>query len=325
MGAGETRPTWLAAVLDGVRRGSARANTLEWRPEAAGEEMEPRRAADLRAPAVHRGRKEVAVVVPLSARPGLSADEETSLRHLEHVLGGYDRFLLAPPGVPAERPGYHVCRAPARYFGSMQSHARLLLSPAFYDAFAGYRFVLIYHLDALVLADRLLEWCASGVDYIGAPWLRCAEHPALEHPRVGNGGFSLRRVDACLQVLRSRRLWTDPMAQFRARAAGQPLHVRAAYLARALVKHSHLANGARREMELSLRGMDWFGDDMFFSDSGRHYHPEFRVGTLEEGLRFAWDYDPWQCSQLCGGQLPFGAHAWYKRGNRAFWERHLLV
>lgn len=282
-------------------------------------------APSRRAPWLRRGGKNVAIVVPLSSRPGLSADEETSLRHLEHFLGGYDRFLLAPPGLPAERPGYRVQRFPARFFGSMQSHARLLLSPRFYETFADYRFVLIYHLDALVFSDQLLEWCEAGVDYVGAPWIRCAEHPWLDNPRVGNGGFSLRRVDACLRVLRSRRLWTDPAAQYVQRSAGQPAHARALLYAKSLLKRSHRVNGARHEIELSLGGMDWFGDDMFFSDSGTHYHPGFRVASLQQGLRFAWDYDPWECSRMCGGQLPFGAHAWYKRGNRAFWEPHLLA
>jgi hypothetical protein len=39
--------------------------------------------------------REVAVVVPVY-RPGLNADERVSLRHLERVLGGYDRFLVVP-------------------------------------------------------------------------------------------------------------------------------------------------------------------------------------------------------------------------------------
>jgi hypothetical protein len=196
---------------------------------------------------VRAPRKLVAVVVPLSSRPGLTADEEISLRHLDHHLGRYDRWLIAPPGVPAERPGYRVRRFPARFFGSMQAHARLLLSPRFYEAFADYRYVLVHHTDALVLADRLEEWCAAGVDYVGAPWIRCTELPDLEDPRVGNGGFSLRNVRACLAVLRSRRLWVDPEAQWRARSAGAPAAARLLALPRRYLKRLHpsTARGAR--------------------------------------------------------------------------------
>jgi hypothetical protein len=269
-------------------------------------------------------RKEVAVAVFLSSVPGLTPDEEISLRHADHFLGAYDRWLIAPPGLPAERPGYRVRRFPARFFGSMQSHARLLLSTRFYEAFADYRYVLVHHTDALVLADRLGEWCEAGVDYVGAPWIRCAEMPHLEDPRVGNGGLSLRDVRACLAVLRSRRLWVDPAAQWRERYAESSAAARVLGLPRRWLKGVHLFNGARREIELSLTGMPWFGDDMFFSDSGRHYHPEFRVASLEQGLRFAWDYDPAQCSRMAGGVLPFGAHAWFKRGNREFWAPYLL-
>jgi hypothetical protein len=270
-------------------------------------------------------RKTVAVVVPLSTQPELTPEEEISLRHLDHHLAAYDRWLIAPPGLPAERAGYRVMRFPARFFGSMQAHARLLLSTRFYEAFSEYRYVLIHHTDALVLADRLGEWCEAGVDYVGAPWIRCADLPDLEDPRVGNGGFSLRDVRACLTVLRSRRLWADPEAHWRSRYGQAPAARRLLAFPRRYLKRLHPFNGARREIDLSLRGMPWFGDDMFFSDRGRHYHPEFRVASLEQGLRFAWDYDPPRCAEMTGGALPFGAHAWFKRGNRDFWAPHLMT
>ncbi len=68
-----------------------------------------------------------------------------------------------------------------------------MLSPTFYDAFQAYRYVLIYQLDALVFSDRLTEWCEMDWDYVGAPWLKCADSPWVGASRVGNGGFSQPR------------------------------------------------------------------------------------------------------------------------------------
>ena len=74
----------------------------------------------------------------------------------------------------------------------LAAHGALLLSRRFYEAFARYDFVLIYHLDALVFSDQLASWCAAGYDYIGAPWLVSPDTPHIFTEKVGNGGFSLR-------------------------------------------------------------------------------------------------------------------------------------
>src|SRR5262245_29762259 len=119
----------------------------------------------------------VAVVVPLSNRPELTPDEEISMRHLRHFLRKYDRFLVAPRDLPVNAPDFQVKRFDHSYFGSPAAYSRLTLSLAFYETFSDYRYILIHHLDSLVFSDQLLHWCATDVDYIGAPWLKCQELP----------------------------------------------------------------------------------------------------------------------------------------------------
>jgi hypothetical protein len=273
---------------------------------------------------IHPGRKDVAVVVPLSTSPELSPDEQISLRHLEVHLGAYDLFALAPKGTDVRLPGATTKYLPRRYFGSGLAHSRLLLTPEFYELFTGYRYILLYHLDALVFSDQLLEWCEAGVDYIGAPWVRCAEFPSLDNPRVGNGGFSLRSVDGALRVLRSRKLWKVPADYWRELHAYRPAPQRAVGRVKTLLKHLPVFNGVQHQIRVEMRS-GGINDDVFFSDMARHYDPSFRVATLAEGLRFAWEYDPWQCAEMAGGQMPFGAHAWFKRSNRPFWQPHLIL
>jgi hypothetical protein len=263
--------------------------------------------------------KTVAVVVSLSDREGLTSDEETSLRHLVHFLGKYDKYFVAPKGVKVPHPGFEVKRFPGRFFGSPAANGRLMLSATFYSAFRDYKYVLVHHLDALVLEDRLEEWCATGLDYIAPPWLKCDDSPWVDVPRVGNGGFSLRKVDSHLKVIHSRRFQEPPDQYWERFASGKPPRVRYANVWRKYLKRLRMFNGARWQMRRSGAN-----EDYFWSDQATHFYPEFKVASFQEGLRFAFEVAPRLCFELNGGRLPFGCHAW-PRYDRAFWEPYLLV
>ena len=140
--------------------------------------------------------KMVAIIVPLPNQRDLSNDERVSMRHLVHYLGSYDKYLIAPPGIHLNFEGFAVRRVSRKYFGSNRAHGRLLYLPKFWATFEDYKFVLMYHLDALVFRDELLQWCETGLDYVGAPFIPCAVNPWVKEPRVGNGGFALMKVEA---------------------------------------------------------------------------------------------------------------------------------
>jgi hypothetical protein len=101
---------------------------------------------------------------------------------------------------------------PAPCFATIQGYSRLLLSPAFYRAFAPHEFMLILQDDALLLRDDLDFWAGRPFDYVGAPWPAGVElfvnldrHAGAAGQRVraasGNGGLSLRRNRACIELL----------------------------------------------------------------------------------------------------------------------------
>lgn len=263
-------------------------------------------------------RKLVAVVVPGHDRDGLTDDERTSVRHLMHHLGRYDKYMVLPKGRSAPVPGFRVESFDGRYFGSAESNKRLLLSRHFYERFLDYRYILIYHLDALVFRDALREWCATGLDYIGAPWLRSYEHPERGFSRVGNGGFSLRRIDGLLRVFDSPRYTIHPDRYWERSHQWKPWYGRLANLPRKYLKRLHRFNGPRRDMKTFQRN-----EDHFWSRRAQRYHPGFRVASVDTGLRFAFERAPRYCFERNGRQLPFGCHAW-PRFDRAFWEPYLL-
>lgn len=268
-------------------------------------------------------RKTVAIMVPLSNRPGFTEDEQISLRHLRHFLGHYDKYAIAPPGLDVDLPDFTILRFDDHYFGSAQNHKRLLFSPVFYRAFSGYEFLLTYHLDALVFSDQLLTWCERGFDFIGPPWVKHPDAPyaGMTHieGRVGNGGFSLKRVSSFLKVLCSTRRAVEPRDHWRhVRAQAKSLRAQAKGALEYVLLHSSRYNNAQWEVARWRKN-----EELFWDRRAKHYYPDFRIATVEEALPFGFEAVPEYCFELNGHRLPFGCHAWPKY-NRAFWEPFLI-
>ena len=265
-----------------------------------------------------RATKRVAVLVPMTDRTELTRDEEVSMRHLLHFLNRYDKFMVVAEGLDISHPEFEIKRFPRRFFGSADAYKRLVLSRDFYESFADYEYILIYHLDALAFSDQLLEWCDAGFDYIGAPWLNSPDDPDQGFRDVGNGGFSLRRVSSCLRVMDSPRYRVHPDEYWQTRYGQQPLAVRVANMPRKYLKYLRRYNGAEWEMARYRNNCD-----VFWARRARHYDPEFRIAPVETALRFAFECAPAYCYERNGRQLPFGCHAW-ARYDRAFWTPFLL-
>lgn len=176
------------------------------------------------------GAVRVKVVVPLY-KPVLDADERLSLAHNAEVLCRYPHVLLVPAGMPTDGilpllpDGLDllVVEVGTHWLGrenGIAGYNRMMLSHEFYDLFADCEYILICQTDAWVFRDELALWCDEGYDYIGAPWVKrniysnplIACYLALRRrlferemrllrqslfDKVGNGGLSLRRVEAC--------------------------------------------------------------------------------------------------------------------------------
>ena len=114
---------------------------------------------------------------------------------------------------------------PDKHFSSIHSYSDLLLTESFYNLYHEYEYMLIYQTDAYVFEDRLEEWLHKGYDFVGAPWipsiywykkivgvlhqkickrLKCDIYNiphCFKYFAVGNGGFSLRKIDTMRQIM----------------------------------------------------------------------------------------------------------------------------
>ena len=159
-------------------------------------------------------KKEVAIAIPLSTRPGFTEAERQSLKHLEHYLGHHDKYFLAPENLEVDYDKIPVLRFDDRYFGSLDAHNRFSLSKDFYNRFGDYKYVMMHHLDCLVFKNNLSEWCSMGYDFIGTPWIKGPDLPWLEEEGVGNGGLSLRKVETFQKLLNSDVRWEGLHSKF---------------------------------------------------------------------------------------------------------------
>jgi len=251
------------------------------------------------------GQKQVAIVVPVY-RNTVSALEEVALQQCQKVFGGYDRILVKPRSLDVTemvaRYGFtQSVSFTDDYFASIQGYNKLMLADEFYGRFLNYQYILIYQLDAFAFSDELPYWCSQGVDYVGAPWLRIHGYPdwlkavksriqMLYHARfdvqkngrpsdmqfinrVGNGGFSLRRVK----------------------------------------KFHELSIRLKPQMERYLASTDhYLNEDAFWSIEVNRKKRLLNIPGYKKASHFAFEHAPQKSLKLTQGKLPFGCHAWDK-------------
>lgn len=259
--------------------------------------------------------KQVCVVVPIY-KPRPSDHELISLTQLMRVLGHYPVFLVTPTSLDVDfyqklYPTLQIQTFSDSFFTNIQSYNRLMLSEAFYAAFSEFEFMLIHQLDAFVFRDELQYWCQQGYDYIGAPWLRDRDFQSqteevwfrlkqriatllnlkkddnitpreiISLNKVGNGGFSLRRIEAMRQALQKYQSRLAPYFQ-------QELHQ--------------------------------YNEDAFWGIEVNRYGSFLRIPDFRIALRFAVEFYPKRAVETYNqGQLPFGCHAWDIHGTD-FWR-----
>jgi len=187
------------------------------------------------------------------------------------------------------------------FFENIEGYNRLMLSPEFYKSFLQYEFILIHQLDAYVFRDELELWAGRGYDYIGAPWIREIDDSDIfktvktkfqifYHKRynvykngvpsakqfenqVGNGGFSLRRVNKFFTLSKQ---FSSKIAEYHARQEHQ------------------------------------FHEDAFWSIEVNREKKFLHIPSYKSALHFAFENSLERSFKLTNGNLPFGCHAWDK-------------
>lgn len=255
------------------------------------------------------------IVIPIHKKQP-SDDEMISLRQGAKVLNRHPFCIVCPEGLDIGRYGnvltmagvkWSVERFQPRFFDGIKGYNLLMLDKAFYQRFAEYKYMLIYQLDAWVFRDELEDWCNMGYDYIGAPWLEEDSDGRLHFAGVGNGGFSLRRVQHFIEVLSHK----GPV-----RTADQ-LNIPPTIKNR-IYKFLY-SLGYQNTISYYKKDPTLF-EDIFLSIFLSNTKLCAKMPSPEEAGFFAFEKYP---SLLFSknGQLPFGCHAWRKYEYETFWHQ----
>ena len=226
--------------------------------------------------------KNCAILIPVYRK--MNAYEKFSYNMLKDTVHNTDIFIVCGNSFDSSEFAENKQCFDDSYFKSMADYSRLCKSYEFYDRFSDYKYILIYQLDCLIFRDDIDYWCEQGYDYIGGPIVsRNAQWDYA--PVVGNGGFSLRKVDYFKSI-------TDPNGDFR--------------------KKYDLYLNLNRKKDL----YETF-EDLYFCEFVNN-HWLFDVPTIEDGVHFSLDMNP-DILYNVFKTLPMGCHAYCK--NIPFWEK----
>jgi len=245
-----------------------------------------------------------AVVIPFY-KPVINNLEQAAFAQATKILSAHDIIIIKPNNLvlPDEvKSDISVINFDNRYFKDISSYNELMLSEEFYRSFLRYDFILIHQLDAFVFRDELMQWCSEGYDYIGAPWIREYDYPDIVKAikskiqrwthakfdvqkdgrpspmqfenKVGNGGFSLRRVQ------KFHKLCIDMQSE------------------------------AKRY--LSLNHDHYFNEDVFWGIEVNRKRKVLNIPSYKKALHFSIELFPERAMTINNNKLSFGCHAWDK-------------
>ncbi|MCJ8208434.1 hypothetical protein MUY27_01855 [Mucilaginibacter sp. RS28] len=243
------------------------------------------------------------VIIPFY-KDTLNTNEEISLQQCEKILSPHIKIAIKPRSLTLPKKVSSLIKLNGvvnfddHFFAGIAGYNRLMLSQDFYGQFLDYECLLIYQTDAFVFKDELDYWCSQGWDYIGAPWIRRKDDGAIKAAvtgiqqavstqfnlkkngvpnkyqfdnKVGNGGFSLRRVNKFHELCGTEKGRIE----------------------------TYLAQTAHQ-----------YNEDAFWSVEANRKKMLLKIPDWQTALRFSFEIYPERALRLNNGELPFGCHDW---------------
>jgi Protein of unknown function (DUF5672) len=271
--------------------------------------------------------KSVVVILIFAHKASLEWYEEIALKQCFRILGRHPIRMICPRGLNVEAyraivPQLEVDFIPPHWQSSRLNYNRLKSLPFLYRRYRQYDYMLTYELDAFVFRNELLDWCAKGWDYIGAPWFEGHDSAKPDAPflGVGNSGFSLRRIQAMIDVFSTWRNIQPTMEIVREVRSSNLSRVRklAAVTKRLIFNNFHPPFTPANSDESRPHKIH---DDNFWCEVPKRL-PDFKVADLEQAKQFSFEVNPSRLYADIGGRLPFGCHKWmeYEPG---FWKEFI--
>ncbi len=257
------------------------------------------------------------IILVISHKPILSENEVLSLKQLYKVLEHFPIKLICPEGLDVSFYIENINNNTDFDFidpiwqSNYQNFNKLKMSLFLYERYFDYEYILFYEPDAYVFRDELEYWCAKGYDYIGAPWFEGWHEAKPNSPLigVGNGGFSLRKTDSTIKLLKRMKLYTIIYRLLRI------------FKILLLCKRLGILENYFKRIN-KIRSQD-INEDYQISVLSK-YFCWYKIAPIQVALRFSFDVNPEVLYAMNNNTLPFGCHAW-TRYNPNFWKQFIEI
>ncbi|WP_291115415.1 DUF5672 family protein [Empedobacter sp. UBA7248] len=259
--------------------------------------------------------KKVGIVVPIY-RDFLDEFEKKSLKSITQHFNDFEIIFAAPKGLSTSRYSSYFNKIKhlrieyfsSNCFDSIDAYNQLLLSKEFYQTFEEFEYILICQLDVYVFKNKLNEWCEKDYDYVGAPWVGSernfinvtfekingfvrklkGKNPKNTERlfKVGNGGFSLRKVEKFIQI----------------------------------------SDEQSKQIELFLTEKpesDYHIEDVFWSLFVPKKYTDYKIPNWKEALDFCMDRKPEKSFKLNNNALPMACHRFNQPKPYKFWRNYI--
>jgi hypothetical protein len=202
---------------------------------------------------------------------------------------------------------------PRDCFLNIHTYNSMLKEKCFYEKISKYEFLLIVQSDCFIFGDDFTEFLEY--DFIGAPWFSNILNPGEKALFTGNGGFSLRNINKCLNVLSTNTSLLSFKELYQ------------------LVKPFY--NNIPIFMIFWIALWQWVFCNRIKSNKNINYHmyedvfwslivpkrfKDFKIASGDVALKFSFETNPSLCYELNNFQLPVGCHG-FNKYEPLFWKK----
>ena len=258
----------------------------------------------------------VAIVVPIYKQfKNLDKSELKLIEQIKSVFINREIFIILPESLKEDwkqNSGLKTIMFNDSYFEDKLSYSRLLCRKEFYESFSDFFYIQIIQTDCWVFEDKLDYFSILGLDYIGAPWMVDGfdGKPKEQLWKVGNGGFSLRKVKTFKSII--KQIESSPKGKV-------PVFKHNQWTLKGILKKFGFRNNLKHYINESP------GEDIFWSIYVPHVFSteQFKIADPFTAASYSFEVLPdFLFREITKGSLPMGCHNW-KNNNLQFWESYI--
>lgn len=246
----------------------------------------------------------VAIIIPIY-KFNLSEAELVSIYRAKLIYSKRDIYFLLPNKFKNFKFDFiseineNIIYVADYYLSGIIGYNRLLFDINFYKKFINFSYILICQIDVFVFKDDLDFWMSKNYSNIGAPILDLKFHD-IKYKKGNNGGFCLRSVNCCISILSKKKI------QFCTLGALWKCENTVIMKIYRVIYNGLIFNYRKKPF------LPVLNEDIFWSAIVPSMYSCFKIPTLNESIKFAFDSNPRYFFYLNNNQIPSAIHAWGK-------------